>query len=334
MLLIDEATSFTWPIIDYLLTRNRKTVDHIDFRPFAVFVTNPGNVGHAWYAALFDLIEQKQGPHEQVKKIKNMNGAMSEIYFIPAFIPDNAIGVARDPDYESRLDQRDPIIARALKKGDWTVFSGQAFSTWLRDRIACKPFELPPTWPKWRAVDYGFSHAFSAGWLTRDVDNERIYVYRAVLQSGMTDTRQAVYIRDATTPEELITATYASPDMWAKKNVKNVVTTTADEYRDEGVLLTRADNDRLGGKRKIDRLLIDLVDGRPGIQIFEPYYQLFSCMTALVRDPHDPEDVLKVDGDDAYDMLRYGLTNVKIKGRSGVVDQKRQNPANRYRTMI
>jgi len=34
-------------------------------------------------------------------------------------------------------------------------------------------------------------------------------------------------------------------------------------------------------------------------------------MSTVVRDDRNPEDVKKVDGDDAYDMLRYGLTNMK-----------------------
>ena len=50
------------------------------------------------------------------------------------------------------------------------------------------------------------------------------------------------------------------------------------------------------------------------IQVFEPYYEIFECMETLVREDaagQEPEDVKKVDGDDPFDMLKYGLTNMK-----------------------
>lgn len=322
--LFDEATHFTWTIIDYLITRNRATVDHAGFVPFAVLSSNPGNVGHVWYSQIFD-VEKKIGEHEQVKQTKNPNGKYSRTYFIPAFLEDNKIGVARDPGYEGRLMERDPEVAKALRFGDWTLFAGQAFPTWSKDRLACDPFEIPEHWPKWRALDYGFVHPFVNGWFTMDPRLERVYIYRAILKSELTDTEQARIIKTSTPKEELISHTYASPDMWARKTVGTRVFTSVDEYKDEGVLLTKADNDRLGGKRKIDRLLLDMADGRPAIQIFEPYYHIFRSISTLVRDDTNPEDVMKVDGDDPYDMLRYGLTNLKPPTRqpSGEQTQNR-----------
>lgn len=312
VLIVDEATHFTWTIIDYLLTRNRASgfIKEQGFKPFAVLPTNPGNVGHVWYSQIFD-VDEKQGKHEQPKRTQNPNGKFSTTYFIPAFLEDNQIGVAADPDYESRLMERDAEIAKALRYGDWTIFAGQAFPTWMKDRVVCKPFDIPDHWPRWRALDYGFVHPFVAGWFTKDPRTQRQYIYRAVMKSGLTDTEQARMMKEMTPPGEIISHSFASPDMWARKTAGTRVFTSVDEFRDEGVFLTRADNDRLGGKRKIDRLLMDGLDGRPMLQIFEPYYDIFKCMATLVRDPHHPEDVLKVDGDDPYDMLRYGETNEK-----------------------
>jgi phage terminase large subunit len=312
ILLVDEATHFTWIIIDYLLTRNRASGDIQipGFKPFTVLSSNPGNVGHVYYSMIFD-VDKKQGEHEQVKNMQNPNGRYSKTYFIPALLDDNQIGVANDPGYEGRLMERDPEIARALRYSDWSVFAGQAFPTWTKERITCKPFDIPEHWPKWRAVDYGFDHPFVAGWFTMDPQTERQYIYRAVMKSGLTDTEQARMIRTMTPDGEIVHFTYASPDMWARKTSGLRTFTTVDEYKDEGVPLTKADNDRLGGKRKIDRLLPDALDGKPMLQVFEPYYPIFRCMTTLVRDEGNPEDVKKVDGDDPYDMLRYGQTNTK-----------------------
>jgi len=128
ILLIDEATHFTWSIVDYLITRNRSTIKDGP-HPFRVFATNPGNVGHTWYLQLFDLL-RGMGEHQQVKEVTNPNGSKEKTIFIPAFIQDNQIGVSRDPNYEARLMARDALVGKALLEGDWTVFAGQAFASW------------------------------------------------------------------------------------------------------------------------------------------------------------------------------------------------------------
>ena len=314
VLMLDESTHFTWVIADYLLTRNRSNVTIEGFKPFAVLTTNPGNVGHAWYSQIFD-VAKAQGPHENLKRTLNPNGKYSPVYFIPAFLEDNAIGVARDPGYEDRLMQRDPQVAKALRWGDWSIFAGQMFPLWIEDRIACPDFDIPAWWPKWRALDYGLAHPFTCGWFTKDVQKNRIYIYLAVLQSGLTDTQQARLIKELTPPAEQISITYASPDMWSRKTAGTRIFTSVDEYKDEGVILTKADNDRLDGVRKIHRLLQDQPDDKPGIQVFSTYFGIFSCMATLVRAKNNLEDVEKVDGDDAFDMLKYGLTNTKPAAR-------------------
>jgi phage terminase large subunit len=196
------------------------------------------------------------------------------------------------------------------------------FPSWMKDRIACKPFEIPSHWPKWRALDYGYAHPWVAGWFTKDPRSERMYVYRAVMKTELTDTEQARLMREMTPADEIINHTYASPDMWARKTSGTRTFTSVDEYKDEGVILIRADNDRLGGVRKIHRLLMDGLDGKPMLQVFEPYYDIFKCMTTLVRDDHNPEDVKKVDGDDPFDMLKYGLTNTNQAERKPQGQQK------------
>jgi len=332
ILLSDESTHFTWTVVDYLITRNRAGggIKTAGFTPFAVMASNPGNVGHAWYTQLFDLdksLEDADG-HEQVKRRLNPNGKYSMVYFIPAFLKDNQIGVAQDPEYEERLLERDPEVSRALLKGDWTVFAGQMFPGWTRDRIACDPFDIPDWWPKWRAYDYGLAHPAAMGWFTLDPDMGRVYCYRATTKIGLSDTQHARLIKQMSPPEEEVHFTYAGHDVYTKRpREDNRISTIEDEFRKEGILLTKADNDHRNGVRKIHRLLVDLPDGFPAIQVFEPYYSVFACMTTLVRDEKDPEDVVKVDGDDAFDMLKYGLTNLKPSTKRKEDKERRsQNP--------
>lgn len=55
ILMFDEATHFTWPIVRYLLTRNRVSRHSKIPKPFAIMSTNPGGVGHMWYKKIYDI---------------------------------------------------------------------------------------------------------------------------------------------------------------------------------------------------------------------------------------------------------------------------------------
>jgi len=317
VLLVDEATHFSWFIIDYLLTRNRASgeVKVAGFKPFALLCSNPGNIGHAWYSSTFDM-ETKHGKHEAVKVVKNPNGKDVTVSFLPALLEDNQIGVAADPEYEDRLMQRNAEIARALRWGDWSIFAGQAFPSWTKERIACKRFDIPDHWAKWRAMDFGHAHPMAMGWFTINPQTKRVYIYRAVTQSKLSDSEQAELMNQWSPQNERYTVTYASPDMWNNTGKKTgKIQTSVDEFKEKGIILSKADNARVNGVTKIDRLLLDGMDGRPMIQVFEEYYDVFKCMETLVREDaqqgKNPEDVKKVDGDDPFDMLKYGLTNMK-----------------------
>jgi hypothetical protein len=327
VLIFDEATHFPWAIVDYLITRNRATGDIPGLVPFTLMTTNPGNVGHAWFLKMFDPMGI-DGAHGLVKRRLTPNSTYEQTVFVPAFIKDNPIGLERDPDYPERLEARDPEVAKALRHGDWSVFEGQAFPQWDRDKHVIHPFMLPETWSRWRSVDYGFVHPMAAHWFANDPDTGRLYVYRELHQSGWTDRQQARNIQALSPPEERIWFTYASPDMWARKNVDDIITSSADEYMKEGVALTKADNDRLSGKRKIDRLLANSPDGSPLLQVFSTCTSLIGTMPLLVRDDKRPEDVLKMDGDDDYDSLRYGLTSVIGRPR-GKKRKVKQSPLTR-----
>lgn len=320
ILIVDEATSFTWYMVDYLITRNRATVNGI--QPFCVMTTNPGDVGHSWYMQLFDTV-QAHGPHNKVKVVENPNGKRARVFFIPAFIADNKIGVKRDPEYSDRLAQRDPETARALLLGDWTVFAGQAFPQWRYDKHVIPWFDIPRSWVRWRSLDYGWDHPTVVHWWTQDPETGRKYIYREISVRQMTDPQIAEAIKTATLPDERILFTFASPDMWRAQRADNLITTAPDTFMRAGIILTKADDNRVSGRRKFNQVLAPLADGLPGLQVFDHCTELIRCMPTLVKSRLNPEDVEKVDGDDAYDAARYGLTNMQHSTDDGQREQVR-----------
>jgi phage terminase large subunit len=296
---VDELTKNQKDTFDILRGSLRwPGVDHTVF----VAATNPGGPGHMWVKQLW--IDRDFPPELQDRA--------GEFVFIQSLPKDNP---HLEQSYWDELNSLPPDLARAWVEGDWSVFAGQAFGQWRNHLHVVNPrdFPIPAHWPKWRAVDWGYAAPFCCLWFARDPDNGRVVVYREAYQVQLTDRQQARVIRDLTPPQENVTMTYADPALWAKKNMQDVVTTTADEYAVEHVYLTQADNDRMNGKRKVDRMLGLLPDGRPGLLVYETCANLIRTLPALAYDKTHVEDVDTTQEDHAYDTLRYGLTTVRDK---------------------
>jgi len=289
---VDELTMNTKETFDIL----RGSLRWVGLnRPGFMGATNPGGIGHMWVKQLWI---DRDFPQE-LKKIEH------EFKFVQSLPTDNS---HLSESYWDDLRTLPPDLQRAWVYGDWDVFAGQAFPGWRSHLHVIEPFELPAHWPRWRAVDWGFAAPFCCLWFAKDPTSGRIYVYRELYTSGMTDQEQAKTIRDMT-PEMGVTITYADPAMWQRKNREGEIYSTADEYYEQGIALEKADNDRLSGKRKVDRMLMSLPDGKPGLQVFSTCTNLIRTLPALAYDRAKVEDVDTKQEDHAYDTLKYGLSN-------------------------
>lgn len=290
---VDELTKVSRETFDILRGSLRwPGLDHTVF----LAATNPGGIGHAWVKALW--IDRDFPPE--------LRDRADEFIFIRALPSDNPHLTSA---YWDELNSLPPNLRRAWVEGDWTVFSGMAFPSWGDDHIVnLRPEEIPAHWPRVVGVDWGFAKPFCALWLARDPDTSRYYVYREAYAAGLTDQQQARLIREMSAGETIYRY-YADPSLFARNRTGTVAQSTADVYAAEGVVLTPADNDRLSGKRKIDRLLQPLADGRPGLLVSDSCRNLIRTLPALVYDEHNPEDVDTDQEDHAYDALRYALTD-------------------------
>ena len=118
-------------------------------------------------------------------------------------------------------------------------------------------------------------------------------------------------------PQEHITMTFADPSMWSGRHQKDngTITSSADEYANEGVYLQKGDNNRLSGKRKVDRLLEKLPDGKPGLMVFstcKEFRRTFQYLMLNEPGHGDTEDVAsKGTEDHHYDALRYAISSLR-----------------------
>lgn len=301
---VDELTQFPQAWIEYLITRNRTS--NPDWPVMLIAGTNPGGVGHGWVKSRFiDPV-----PAETVNTVNLEDGHTRTRVFIPAKVSDHPIEKFKQ-DYSRTLAAiSDPQLRRALKDGDWDVFSGQVFREFSRDKHVIDPFNIPDHWQRWRAMDHGNNN--SVGWFTQDPASERIYMYREYRTTEYVVIGEKARTIKQLEAGEKISFGLADPSIWASGQGDMATgKSIAELYEMEGVHWMPANNDRKAGLEAVHTHFATQKDGLPKIQFFS------TCVSAIRTIPSLPYDKFKVDDVDTkaddhdYDMLRYALMAFK-----------------------
>jgi phage terminase large subunit len=297
LLLVDELTHFSQEEYEYLKTRVRSTGEH----PLKVMAaTNPGNIGHGWVKQYFIDIAVP----ETVYTDKSGNSRM----FVPAKIDDHPIKAFRD-SYGRQLDSlSDPDLKRALRNGDWDIFSGQVFTEWEREKHVVDPFAIPSHWTKWLAYDWGYNTYAACLWLARDPTTERIYIYREFYQHAMSASVQAETINSLSGDEKIVTK-WADPSLWKQHGNVETGESVAVIFQKAGLIFQPANNDRKNGMNAVHESLDFQADGVPQLQVFSSCINLIRTLPSLPYDKNKIEDVDTRAEDHLYDCLRYALVN-------------------------
>lgn len=305
VILVEEATTLTSRKYRDISTCCRTSKP--GWRPRIYNTTNPGNIGHQWYKALF--IEPFRRGRESVTR------------FVPATVRDNAF-VNRE--YRQRLEKLIGWQRRAWLDGDWDISAGQFFTTFRREwegkpHHVIPAFELPQAWVKWGSFDYGFTH-FSTFYLFAMDGDGNLYACGEHGERGWLPQRHAPAIYGMLASFHLeprdLWKIVAGADVFQKRGThEDSPLTIADAYRDLGLVFEAANDDRIQGAAEILRRLGDAEAGiPPRFRIFQNCTHLADSLPALEHDPNFPEKVRKVDtddegigGDDWYDGARYGV---------------------------
>jgi phage terminase large subunit len=305
-LAIDEAGQWTEPMFRKLQGSNRSSNDGIKAR--SILTGNPGGIGHTWLKRLF--VERRFNERERP----------SDYTFIQALVDDNAALIENDPEYVHRLESEpNQALRKAYRYGDWDIFAGQYFGEIRREKHFIDPITIPRHWPRFGAYDFGFNHPAAFGWFTVDEDGN-VYLYRELVQAQLRVDQFAAKIK-AFPDTANLDYIKAGHDCWTNKGVLKQGTpkTIAEEFSSHGITLTRATIDRIQGATQVRNYMAwqDLASGstEPRFYIFNTCPISFDCLARMQHDPDRVEDVLKQDategdpnsGDDAYDMVRYGL---------------------------
>lgn len=265
----------------------------------------------------------------QVKTVENPAHRLVETVFLPAFLEDNPLLTERDPGYRDRLYEQGEEIANALLEGDWSVFAGQFLSEFAYHRHVVTPFDIPRNWTRFRGYDYGFAAPVCMLWLAKEPSTGRIFVYRELYETGLTDPQQAEKVNDMTQDWERFAFTFGDPSAWTKRTTERVAKSTYDVFIQHQIYMVQADNNQERKAKRIRSALADIHDGEPGIKIFRTCKNLIAEIEGLMSDPLHPERPLPGQQDHAYDALCYALTNYmppSVTGRPRKHNRKPQSP--------
>ncbi len=316
VIILEEATQFSEFQFQTLTESNRSSgMCEEGFSPRMYLTCNPGGVGHAWVKRLFIDRDYRESEREE------------DYAFIPAKVYDNKHLMECDPDYVRVLENiSDPARRAAMLDGDWDVFAGQYFTEFEREVHVMRPFELPRHWRRYVAMDYGFD-MLACYWIAMD-EQGRAYVYRELYESGLIVTDAAAKIRAMT--GEAIELHYAPPDLWNRHS--DTGKSTAEIFAEAGILLVKANNDRVQGWYNLHEWLKIGRDEQgkktAGLRIFENCANLIRTLPALQFDEKNPNDCSREPHEltHAPDALRYFVAGRPLPAEAAVKKEDDRAP--------
>ena len=316
---IDEASETVLDNFRMLKSRLRWKLPSGTYPPFTGLLASNPEPG--WVKNLFVTPEK-------------MNRPLPRHSFIQALPTDNPY---LPPDYIPDLRESNPEswVSKYIK-GNWDALAGQVWPMFDFNDHVIEPFPIPKEWRKLRAIDHGQVNPTACLWLAIDLDSN-IYIYREYYSPGLiSDHCKAI---KSLSEGENYTTTKLPPECWGKTMEKDhKLWSVVDEYREQGIYCTKANNEVEGGINRVGEFLTIKPDkihpitatlGSPSLFIFKNCQNLILEIPDYIWKNRSSEDTSKekpkkVD-DHACDALRYGIMT-----RPSPAVQKSKTPFNSF----
>ena len=323
----DELTQWPSPYPWNYMRSRLRTTKNSGLGLYQRGTTNPGGSGHQWvkktfvdpapHITSFDATDMETGEVIAWPKGHSKEGQpLFKRRFIPATLFDNPY-LADDGLYEANLLSLPEHQRKQLLEGNWDVNEGAAFPEWNRNIHVIEPFEIPRSWSKFRACDYGYGSYSGVVWFAVSPD-EQLIVYREMYCSKVIATDLADMILEAEDGEKIRYGVLDS-SLWHKRG--DTGPSLAEQMIMKGCRWRPADRSRgsrVAGKNEIHRRLqVDEFTEEPRLVFFNTCTNTISQIPALPLDKNNPEDVDTHSEDHLYDAIRYG---VMTRPRSSLFD--------------
>ena len=170
-------------------------------------------------------------------------------------------------EYLGRLEDLTGVRRERLLHGKWAQADGLVYDAWDPAIHVIDSFDIPATWRRYWAIDFGFTRPMAWQWWAEDPDG-RLYLYREIYQTGRLVRDVALWVRQEWLAHEpRPSAVVCDHDPEKIATIEQVL----------GVTCTPADKaDRVGGIQQVAGRLAPAGDGRP---------RLFLFRSALAHEP-------------------------------------------------
>jgi phage terminase large subunit len=227
------------------------------------------------------------------------------------------------------LEIANPDRFKVVGLGEYGLPGGQYYDEWRRDIHVFNPAKLilPPWWKRFRSLDYGLDCTACYWWAVST--DRRLFIYRELYRLNLTLSQAAAAINDLTGPDEHISYTVASPDLWNRRQDSGVP--GEETMRKAGLSgLVRADDSRVNGWRQLREYLTPYDDPESGAKtanllVGSNCIHLIRTLPALVHDDHDVEDVSDKCEDHGPESVRYGVMSRPPASVEPAEQQRRKN---------
>lgn len=300
VIVLEEATHFTEFQFQTLTESNRMSGNMKEpFNPRMYFTCNPGGVGHLWVKRLF--IDRDYTPTENPDDYK----------FIPSLVFENKYIMEHDPNYVKVLENLPEDRKQAMLYGNWDIFDGQFFREFKRSVHVIEPFQIPDTWNRYIAMDYGLD-MLAVLFIAIDTKG-KAYVYNEIHKSNLI-VSEAVQTLKSYMRQNKYKYIYAPPDLWNRN--RDTGKSTAELFYEGGVDLTEASNNRIAGwlnvkewlrVKKVRHEQTGELYEDSDLKIFSNCLNLIKYLPQLQHDEKDPNDVATEPHEPTHitDALRY-----------------------------
>jgi hypothetical protein len=314
----DELTQWSSPYAwDYMRSRLRSAHSN-KLGLYMRGTTNPGGAGHSWVKKMFIDPAPSNTSYwatsvETGETIRYPRGHSKEGQplfkrrFIPASLFDNPY-LSEGGDYEAMLLSLPEHQRKQLLEGNWDINEGAAFPEFNRSIHVIDDFDIPDSWVKFRACDYGYGSYTGVLWFAVSPE-EQLIVYREMYCSKVTATDLADMILDAEKEDGNIRYGVLDSSLWHNRGDSGP--SLAEQMIMKGCRWRPSDRSRgsrISGKNEIHRRLqVDEFTEKPRLVFMQSCTNTLSQIPIIPLDKRNPEDVDTNAEDHLYDALRYGI---------------------------
>lgn len=300
---VTEANENGYDAMEKLFSRLNDTSTHFKtgktIVPKFICDLNP-TVETNWTNVLFIL-----GQDPVTREAKRNFSEFANVHFSPEDNEENL-----SAGYIDSLKDMSPGNRKRFYEGRFGTYEGLVFPI-SQDHI-CEPFNIPSHWPRYRSIDFGYTHPFVCLWWALDPSNERVYVYREYVKTRATVNQHARVILH-----------FTKTDFPGAPIEKKYVTAADHDAEDRATLAEHgidskpANKEVLAGIDHVVDLLRNDKEVKTRVKIFRSCTSLINGLGSYRYKDNATKDreVLKEDDDEA-DAFRYGLMEIfKIRNR-------------------